>query len=156
LGSNIVSYRLVVEGDPIPTVPDRFTEAVPGKLPATHPNWTVDDMRYHHVGIPILLHEAVVSVLNSVDYDVERPDIEAEEEAPPLPWAFKVPYEMGGFLAYWALRSVQMVPGIWRHHDPSVYVTTVQRIVEESPGELHNASFCFYQAQSKLTEPLGP
>jgi hypothetical protein len=137
--SNILNYRLEMEGDPIPTVPDRFTQALPGKLPASHPNWTADDWRYHHVGIPILLHEAGARLLNSVDYDVERPDIEAEEEAPPLPLAFKVPYEFGGFLAYWALRGVRMAPAIWQYHDPAGYETVVQRILEQTPGEANSA-----------------
>ncbi len=153
-GSNILYYRLMVEGDPIPTVPDRFTQAVPGKLPASSPNWTVDDKRYHHVGIPILLHEAGASVLNSVDYGVERPDIEAEEEAPALPWAFKFPYEMGGFLAYWALRGIQMVPGIWQYHDPAGYETVVQRILEQSSGEVKSAPP--WSDKVRLTVKLGP
>ncbi|KAK4151228.1 hypothetical protein C8A00DRAFT_17340 [Chaetomidium leptoderma] len=142
--SNILHYRLVVDGDPIPTVPDRFTQALPGKLPASDqdPSWTADDRRYHHVGTPVLLHEQNgagpgASVLaNSVDYGVERPDIEAEEEAPPLPWVFKVPYELGGFLGYWALRGMRMAPAIWQYHDPLGYETVVQRILEKAPGEV--------------------
>ena len=35
--SNILAYRAVVNGDPIPNVPDRFTEAIPGKLPTSCP-----------------------------------------------------------------------------------------------------------------------
>ncbi|KAL2133663.1 hypothetical protein VTI74DRAFT_1941 [Chaetomium olivicolor] len=132
--SNIRCYRLAVDGDPIPTVPDRFTQAVPGKLPSSHPAWTDTDKRYHHVGIPILLHEAEARVLDSVDYGMERPDIEAEEDAPALPWAFKVPYEMGGFFWYWAMRGVQMAPRIWQYHDPTGYETVVQRILERSPA----------------------
>ncbi|KAK4033554.1 hypothetical protein C8A01DRAFT_19528 [Parachaetomium inaequale] len=155
--SNILNYRLEVDGDPIPTVPDRFTQALPGKLPASHPSWTADDWRYHHVGIPILLHEAGASVLNSVDYDVERPDIEAEEEAAPLPLAFKVPYEFGGFLAYWALRGVRMAPAIWQYHDPAGYETVVQRILEQTPGEANGAWLhaSFSRIRLRLTRTLG-
>lgn len=133
--SGILYYRLEVEGDPIPTVPDRFSQAVPAKLPTSRPHWTDDDQRYHHVGIPILLHEAGARMVNSVEYGLERPDIEAEEEATPLPRAFRIPYEMGGFLAYWLLRGVRMVPAIWQYHDPAGYETVVQRILEQRPGE---------------------
>jgi hypothetical protein len=134
---NITCYRLEVDGDPIPTVPDRFTQAVPVKLPSSHPNWTAESTRYRHVGTPVLLHEGGVSVLNSVDYGIERPDIEAEEEAPALPSAFKIPYELGGFLAYWAVRGVGMIPNIWQYHDPAGYETVVQRILERSSGEIN-------------------
>lgn len=120
-------------GDPIPTVPDRFTQALPGKLPASHPDWTADDKRYHHVGIPILLHEAGASILDSIDYGVERPDIEAEETAPPIPAILRIPYECGGFLVYWALRSIRMAPDIWNYHDPARYESTVQSILEQMP-----------------------
>lgn len=135
--SNICCYRLEVNGDPIPTVPDRFTQAVPGKLPASHPGWTDANRRYHHVGIPIILHEADASaqvLSNSVEFGVERVDIEAEEEAPELPWMLKLPYEMGGFLGYWALRGMRMGPAIWKYHDPSGYEVVVQRILEKSTG----------------------
>lgn len=123
-----------MDGDPIPTVPDRFTQALPGKMPATHPNWTVEDKRYYHVGTPIVLHEATGDgAVNSVDFGMERLDIAAEEDAAPLPFILRVPYEFGGFLTYWALRAMRMVPGIWMYHDPAGYETVVQRIVEELP-----------------------
>lgn len=132
--SNILLYRVEVDGDPIPTVPDRFTQALPGKMPATHPNWTVEDKRYYHVGTPIVLHEATGDgAVNSVDFGMERLDIAAEEDAAPLPFILRVPYEFGGFLTYWALRAMRMVPGIWMYHDPAGYETVVQRIVEELP-----------------------
>ncbi|KAK4235701.1 hypothetical protein C8A03DRAFT_17590 [Achaetomium macrosporum] len=140
--SAIVCYRLEVDGDPIPTVPDRFTQAVPGKLPASEQGWTDSDTRYYHVGVPIILHEAGGRVLyNSVDYDVERPDLEAEKDAPPLPWQFKVPYELGGFLPYWVMRGLKMAPAIWQYHDPTGYETVVQRIVERT-GEANHAWLC--------------
>ncbi|KAK3291428.1 uncharacterized protein B0H64DRAFT_469095 [Chaetomium fimeti] len=135
--SHILLYRLEVDGDPIPTVPDRFTQALPGKIPATHPNGTVDDRRYHHVGTPVILHEAIGDKgLNSVDLGVERPDITAEEEATPLPLVLRVPYEFGGFFVYWALRAMRMVPGIWQYHDPAGYETVVQRILEQAPCKI--------------------
>ncbi|KAL2137598.1 hypothetical protein VTI28DRAFT_8930 [Corynascus sepedonium] len=132
--SKVLLYRLEVDGDPIPTIPDRFTQAFPVKMPASRPDYTIDDTRYHHVGVPVLLHESGARILNSVDYDVERPDIEAEDEAPDLPAAIRVPYECGGFLAYWALRGIRMAPGIWQYHDPAGYEAVVQRIVEQSPA----------------------
>ncbi|KAK4244310.1 hypothetical protein C7999DRAFT_44028 [Corynascus novoguineensis] len=132
--SKVLHYRLEVDGDPIPTIPDRFTQALPVKMPASRPDYTIDDNRYHHVGVPVLLHESGARILNSVDYDVERPDIEAEDEAPDLPAAIRVPYECGGFLAYWALRGIRMAPGIWQYHDPAGYEAVVQRIVEQSPA----------------------
>ncbi|KAH6613549.1 hypothetical protein B0J18DRAFT_460466 [Chaetomium sp. MPI-SDFR-AT-0129] len=138
--SNILTYRVEVMGDPIPTVPDRFTQALPGKLPASHLDWTTDDKRYHHVGIPILLHEEGASILDSIGYGVERPDIEAEETAPPLPAIIRVPYEYGGFLAYWALRSIRMAPDIWNYHDPAKYESTVQSILEQMPPNGNEAS----------------
>jgi hypothetical protein len=133
LGSNILCYRVVVDGDPIPTVPDRFTQAIPAKLPASRPNKATGDRRYHHVGIPILLHEAGASVLNYAELDAEPRAVEVEEEAPALPLAFKIPYELGGFLPYWALRGVWMAPAIWQYHDPAGYERVVQRILQPSP-----------------------
>ncbi|KAK3303027.1 Alpha/Beta hydrolase protein [Chaetomium strumarium] len=138
--SAILCYRLEMDGDPIPTVPDRFTQAVPGKLPANDPSWTEGDRTYGHVGIPIILHGAGGRVIyNSVDYDVERPDIEAEKDAPPLPWQFRLPYEFGGFLPYWILRGLKMLPAIWQYHDPTGYETVVQRILERT-GETSHAA----------------
>jgi hypothetical protein len=135
--SKIHCYRLVLGGDPVPTIPDRFSQAVPGKLPASNPNWTADDRRYRHVGIPLLLHEAGAGALNnSVEFDVEREDIEAEEKASELPWGMLIPYEMGGFLAYWALRGMRMAVAAWQDHDPHGYETVVQRILEQSNVEI--------------------
>ena len=134
---HITCYRLVLDNDPIPTVPDRFTQAVPGKLPASQPGITVTDRKYRHVGMPILLHAGKgVSVnLSSVDLDVERPDIEAEEEAGALPWQFAVPFWMGGFAPYWAVRGANIAQGIVKFHDPSRYSTVVQKILERAAGE---------------------
>ncbi|EAQ84352.1 predicted protein [Chaetomium globosum CBS 148.51] len=131
---NITLYRLEMDGDPIPTIPDRFTQALPVKMSATHPNWTVNDRQYHHVGIPIVIHRATGdSAPNSADFDVERPDITAEEDAAPLPFILRVPYQLGGFFTYWILRAMRMIPGLWLSHDPAGYEAVVQRIVEGIP-----------------------
>ncbi|KAL2167453.1 hypothetical protein VTG60DRAFT_1204 [Thermothelomyces hinnuleus] len=135
--SNILLYRVEMDGDPIPTIPDRFTQALPVKLPASRPKYSIDDTWYHHVGIPVLLHEAGPRVLDSAQYNVERPDIAGEEEASALPVVFRVPYECGGFLPYWALRGLRMAPAIWQYHDPAGYETTVQRIVEQMPNTVN-------------------
>jgi hypothetical protein len=81
---------------------------------------------------------------------MERLDITAEEDAAPLPFILRVPYEFGGFVTYWALRAMRMVPGIWLYHDPAGYETVVQRIVEELPGQT-NLSLCLFIEESKLT-----
>ncbi|KAH6617632.1 hypothetical protein F5144DRAFT_633834 [Chaetomium tenue] len=133
---SITLYRLEMDGDPIPTIPDRFTQALPVKMSATHPNWTVNDRQYHHVGIPIVIHRATGdSTPNSAEFDVERPDITAEEDAAPLPFLLRVPYQFGGFFTYWAIRATRMIPGLWLYHDPTGYEAVVQRIVEELPVE---------------------
>ncbi|KAL2173029.1 uncharacterized protein P884DRAFT_213167 [Thermothelomyces heterothallicus CBS 202.75] len=133
--SNVLLYRVEMDGDPIPTIPDRFTQALPVKLPASRPKYSIDDTKYHHVGIPVLLHETGARVLDSAQYNVERPDIEGEEEASALPVVFRVLYESGGFLPYWALRGLHMAPAIWQYHDHAGYETTVQRIVEQMSSE---------------------
>ncbi|AEO57671.1 hypothetical protein MYCTH_2126672 [Thermothelomyces thermophilus ATCC 42464] len=149
---NVLLYRVEMDGDPIPTIPDRFTQALPVKLPASRPKYSIDDTRYHHVGIPVLLHEAGARVLDSAQYNVKRPDIEGEEEASALPVVFGVPYESGGFLPYWALRCLHMAPAIWQYHDPAGYETSVQRIVEQMPSEC--ISFTSGQASKQASKHL--
>jgi hypothetical protein len=138
---NINCYRLVADNDPIPTVPDRFTQAVPGKLPASQPRSSTTDKKYQHVGMPILLHAGQDESHNSssVDIGVERVDIDMEEDAAAsLPWQINLPYQLGGFIPYWALRGVKMTPEIVQCHDPTKYSKVVQRILERAAGETHH------------------
>ncbi|KAL1839992.1 hypothetical protein VTJ49DRAFT_955 [Mycothermus thermophilus] len=125
--AGILCYRLVMQGDPIPTIPDRFSQAIPLKLPqAPCIRNCPSPQRYYHVGVPLLLHSAA----NAVDFNVERPDIRAEEMAGPLPRYVTLPYKLGGFLPYWLVRGLRMAPLIWSYHNPNLYETTVQRILE--------------------------
>jgi hypothetical protein len=129
-------YRLEVDADPVPTIPDRFVQALPGKLPASNPGWTDDDMRYRHVGLPIILHQAGAGTpYNSADLGVERPDIQAEDGSPDIPWMLKMVYQCGGWMWYWTLRGMKMAPAIWTYHDPGGYETVVQRILENKTSQ---------------------
>ncbi|KAL2257431.1 hypothetical protein VTK26DRAFT_180 [Humicola hyalothermophila] len=133
---HITCFRLLLDNDPIPTVPDRFTQALPGKVFRGDPRTTVD-RKYRHVGVPILLHagKGVGVNLSWVELGVERPDIAAEEEACPLPWPFTAAFWIGGFAPYWALRGARMAPGVFLYHDPAWYSTVVQRVLERAGGE---------------------
>lgn len=140
---NIVCYRLVVDNDPIPTVPDRFSQAVPGKLPASQPGSSAADRKYQHVGTPVLLHlhqgRDGPSDGSSVEIGMERADIDNEEEAAAaLPWQINLPYQLGGFLPYWALRGAKMAPRIVKCHDPAGYSRIVQRVLERAAGEMNH------------------
>lgn len=122
-------YRLEVVGDPIPRIPNRFTQAVRDDLSPTFHGSAAAERRYYHVGFPILLHKATARAPVYAQFGVEQPDIEAEENAPVLPWWFKVIYKLGGFLICWVL----MAPAIWQYHDPSGYVIAVERVLEQTP-----------------------
>ncbi|KAK4133842.1 hypothetical protein BT67DRAFT_381521 [Trichocladium antarcticum] len=140
---NIVCYRLVVDNDPIPTVPDRFSQAVPGKLPASQPGSSAADSKYQHVGTPVLLHlhqgRDASSDGSSVEIGMERADIDDEEDAAAaLPWQINLPYQLGGFVPYWALRGAKMVPRIVKCHDPAEYSRIVQRVLERAAGEMNH------------------
>jgi len=132
--SNIRYYRLMMDGDPIPTVPDRFTQALPARLPATNPSGSPDNNRYRHVGEPVLLREAGQhgALNDTVQAGIERRDILEEDQAEPLKAWFTLPYKFGGFVPYWLVRGMRMLYGIWHYHDPLGYETVVQRIVEET------------------------
>lgn len=128
-------YRLILDDDPIPTLPDRYTQALPAKLPNEQTGLTPAETKYQHVGTPILLHKGTDANFSSADLGTERADIEAEEEAGPLPRTVEVTYKWGGFAPYWTLRGAQMVPAILRSHDPADYSTVVQRVLEHAASE---------------------
>ncbi|PVH69285.1 alpha/beta-hydrolase [Cadophora sp. DSE1049] len=113
---NITCYRLVNGSDPIPTIPDRYSQAVPWNLRMTH-------NLYRHVGIPLWLGHDKLPTLG-----LERPDIQHEEAAGNLTaegwWLYLV-----FFVIYWTVRAGQMLFKNQRH-SPVEYSTVVQRILE--------------------------
>ncbi|KAK4038095.1 hypothetical protein C8A01DRAFT_48270 [Parachaetomium inaequale] len=117
------TFRIMMDEDPIPTVPNRRTQATPIGIPASHACGTAADRRYRHVGTPIVLRPRY----HGADYGVERRDIEREEAEPELSWIDKL-----WLLAYWPIRSLEMLGTMRVNHASGAYVTAVQRIREKS------------------------
>ncbi|KAK4121685.1 hypothetical protein N657DRAFT_623143 [Parathielavia appendiculata] len=118
------TFRIMMDADPIPTVPDRRTQAIPTVIPASHQRGMPPaDRRYRHVGTPIVLRTRY----READYGVERRDVEREEAEPELGWI-----DWLWILVYWPIRILEMLSEMRRSHASGAYVTAVQRIKEKA------------------------
>ncbi|KAL2133500.1 hypothetical protein VTI74DRAFT_2265 [Chaetomium olivicolor] len=124
------SFRVMMDADPVPTVPDRRTQATPLGIPASLKLGTAADRRYRHVGIPIVLQPRY----HRAHYGIERHDIKKEEAEHELNWIDKL-----WLFVYWPIRILEMVVKMRENHASGAYVTAVQRIREKSGSKADGA-----------------
>ncbi|KAK7219342.1 hypothetical protein V2G26_007345 [Clonostachys chloroleuca] len=82
--SKIQCYRIMTDSDLIPTLPNRYTEAIPFQVSTTWPyvKFKRDTTKYRHVGRPIWLHKQHERI---TCLDANPPHIDHEERASNLP-----------------------------------------------------------------------
>ncbi|EXA32210.1 hypothetical protein FOVG_16581 [Fusarium oxysporum f. sp. pisi HDV247] len=129
-GLGICSYRVMVDSDPIPTLPNRYTETFPIRISTTRPYFRVccTTTRYRHVGNPIWLHKNLGG-FEIRDYNL--PDIGNEETAADLPLIVTLGLRWGGIILYACFRALWLLWNIWAHM-PTRYPTAVQIYFENA------------------------
>ncbi|KAK7219341.1 hypothetical protein V2G26_007344 [Clonostachys chloroleuca] len=125
--SKIQCYRIMTDSDPIPTLPDRYTEAIPFQVSTTWPyiKFKWDTTKYRHVGRAIWLHKQHERPF----LDRNPPHIDHEEQASNLPRIADLGLRLGGIYPYACLRVLWLFWNI-RAHIPTRYSTTIQNIIE--------------------------
>ncbi|KAJ9420080.1 alpha beta-hydrolase [Fusarium oxysporum] len=125
---HIQCYRLVQQYDPIPTVPDRYSQVVPIGIPPSHPGLRIRHRKYRHAGESLSLWQHVGGeiVLRGLD----PPDLNDEEMAGNLSIPVDIALRLEGWVPYWSWRGARI---LWNlpHHNASHCARTVQRIVEK-------------------------
>jgi hypothetical protein len=131
-------YRLVNASDPIPTIPDRYTELIPLRISPNNPKSHIRQRSYQHTGKAVWLHVGQEIVLEQDPYSMfttrDSPEIQREEDG-----------EEGGELASlrrWGVLSWRWAPywtwRVWRilrnlpDHHPTRYVVAVGKILNAS------------------------
>ncbi|KAF5658228.1 alpha beta-hydrolase [Fusarium heterosporum] len=133
--SHIDCYRLVHDSDPIPTLPDRYTELIPMRISPSNPNYHIRQRKYRHAGSPIWLHVGEEILLHHVRRELapvptmftigNPPEIQEEEEEGNGDPVFDSLQNWGVFswrwVPYWTGRIGRV---LWTlpNHDPAAYV----------------------------------
>ncbi|KAL2861071.1 uncharacterized protein BJX67DRAFT_367395 [Aspergillus lucknowensis] len=163
--SKIRSYRLVMDHDPVPTLPNGYTEAVPFKISADKAFiFTRSGTRstWKHVSRRIPLRELHEHIPNETNDDIiVGPRI-----------TFETALRCGLFAPYWLLKGPQLLWHIGAH-SPKGYATKAQKILEEyeeiinghtvnlalaleKEGELQQAESLHRQTLERRERTLGP
>ncbi|KAL6406399.1 hypothetical protein AUP68_09193 [Ilyonectria robusta] len=105
----IFCYRVMAGSDPIPTLPDRYTETFPIRISTTSPYLQVcsTTTRYRHVGTPIWLHEQFGQIQL---LETNPPYIDDEENAPDLNPIVDRGLRWGGIILYACYRDTSCLP----------------------------------------------
>ncbi|KAH8652855.1 Alpha/Beta hydrolase protein [Ilyonectria robusta] len=136
---NIRCYRLVEQYDPIPTVPDRYSQAVSIKIPPSHPGFSIRKRKYQHAGESLSLWQHVSGEIILRDFD--PPGVNDEEIAGDLSIPVDIGLRLGWWAPYWMWRGPRILWNLW-HHNPSHYAKMVwgvmdQEMDQEMEQEMH-------------------
>jgi hypothetical protein len=118
----------MMDFDPIPTLPNRYTETFPIRISTALPYFRVccTATRYKHVEGPIWLHK-VRGGFEIREYN--PPYIGDEETAADLSPIVNIGLRWGGIILYTCFRALWLLWNIWAHM-PTRYPTALQYIVD--------------------------
>lgn len=126
----ICCYRVMADSDPIPTLPNRYTETFPIRISTISPYFRVcrTTTRYRHVGTPIWLHKEQEQIQLLLQ---NPPNIHNEENAPVLTTTVDLGLRCGAIIPYACYRGLRLLWNIWAHM-PTRYPTAVQIYFENA------------------------
>ncbi|KAL6406394.1 hypothetical protein AUP68_09188 [Ilyonectria robusta] len=130
---NIHCYRIMADSDPVPTLPNRYTETFPIRISTTSPYFKVclTTTRYRHVGRPIWLHKEHGQIRPLRE---NPPYIDDEENASGLNPIVDLGLRCGAIIPYACYRGLCLLWNIWAHM-PTRYPTAVQIYFEREDDD---------------------